>query len=77
MRTRSNSFFVSNGILTLSKYATVHYHKRIKQSTRVMFFVMSKAPSLQGLPKVHKETIPIRPLVDYTMAPNFKVAKKT
>lgn len=42
-----------------------------------MFIVLSKAPSLRGLPKVHKETIPIRPIVDYTMAPNFKVAEKT
>jgi hypothetical protein len=35
-----------------------------------------KATFLRGLPKVHKDGTPIRPLVDYTTAPTFKLAKK-
>uniref|UniRef100_A0A1B6CKL9 Reverse transcriptase domain-containing protein n=1 Tax=Clastoptera arizonana TaxID=38151 RepID=A0A1B6CKL9_9HEMI len=34
------------------------------------------APPLRGLPKVHKPDIPIRPLVNYTTAPSYKLAKK-
>lgn len=36
----------------------------------------TKSTSLWGLPKVHKEYIPIRPLLDYTTAPAFKVSKQ-
>lgn len=34
-----------------------------------------RAPVLRGLPKVHKEQMPIRPLVNFTSAPSYKVAK--
>lgn len=70
MRTRSNYFFVNNGILTLSKYSTVHYHNRIKQSVKNINVLCSvKTPSLRGLTKVHKETIPIRALVKIILWP--------
>ena len=35
-----------------------------------------QTPSLQGLMKVHKDGIPIRPFVNYTQAPAYKLAKK-
>ena len=33
------------------------------------------APKLNTLPKIHKEKIPIRHLVNYTTAPAYKLAK--
>ena len=38
--------------------------------------INSKAPTLTGLPKLHKEGIPLRPLVNFTTAPGYKMAKK-
>ena len=33
------------------------------------------APKLNTLPRIHKEKIPIRPLVNYTIAPAYKLVK--
>ena len=38
--------------------------------------INARAPKLTGLPKIHKDDIPIRPLVNFTTAPGFKTAKK-
>jgi hypothetical protein len=35
-----------------------------------------QTPNLKGLVKIHKEGMPIRPVVDYTQAPAYKLAKK-
>lgn len=35
-----------------------------------------KAPNLRCLPKVHKSNMPVRPLVNFTSAPSYKIAKK-
>ena len=35
-----------------------------------------KAPRLRGLPKIHKDNMPVRPLVNFTSAPSYKIAKK-
>ena len=35
-----------------------------------------KTPNLKGLLKVHKTNMPIRPVVDYSPAPAYKIAKK-
>ena len=37
--------------------------------------INARAPKLTGLPKIHKDDIPIRPLVNFTTAPGFKTAK--
>ena len=36
-----------------------------------------KAPRLRGLPKIHKKNMPVHPLVNFTSAPSYKIAKKT
>lgn len=35
-----------------------------------------QAPSFKGLPKLHKEGLPIRPLVNFISAPSYKLTKK-
>lgn len=44
---------------------------------RLLQLIKPHAPRLNDLPKIHKENMPIRPSVDYTSAPGYKVAKKT
>ena len=34
-------------------------------------------PTLKGVLKVHKDGTPIRPIVDYTQAPAYKLDKKS
>ena len=38
--------------------------------------INAQAPRFTGLPKIHKENVPIRPLINYTSAPTYKTAKK-
>lgn len=45
-------------------------------SKRFLKPMKPRAPVLRGLPKIHKEQMPIRPVVDYTTAPAYRVAKK-
>ena len=57
--------------------------KVINQSTSLIpknmknFFkpMNAKAPILTGLPKIHKTNTSIRPLVNYTTAPAYKISK--
>lgn len=43
---------------------------------RFLNVINPSAPTLKGLPKIHKDNVPIRPLVNYTCAPTYKLAKK-
>lgn len=43
---------------------------------RIAKQIKPKAPEFIGLPKLHNENLPIRPLVNYTSAPGYKIAKK-
>lgn len=86
--TKVNNFIQNNGIIELMKDPTSNYQRKIRKlinSSKTLFTdddirhlnVMNPvAPILRGLPKVHKEGIPVRPLVNYTTAPTFKLAKK-
>ena len=38
--------------------------------------IKAKAPCLNGLPKIHKDDMPIRPVVDHTSAPSYRLAAK-
>uniref|UniRef100_A0A1B6C8J6 Reverse transcriptase domain-containing protein n=1 Tax=Clastoptera arizonana TaxID=38151 RepID=A0A1B6C8J6_9HEMI len=81
-------FINENSISKLNKNPTAIYQKRIKNlinNSKVLFdkneigylkMINPAAPELRGLPKVHKEGVPIRPLVNYTSAPSYKIAKK-
>lgn len=86
--TKVNDFIQGNGVIELKKDPTNNYQKTIRKlinNSKVLFSeeeikrlrVMNpNAPMLRGLPKVHKEGTPIRPLVDYTSAPTYKLAQK-
>ena len=37
--------------------------------------IKDSAPEFTAMPKIHKEGIPIRPLINYTTAPTYKIAK--
>lgn len=37
--------------------------------------IKPRVPLFRGLPKIHKELMPIRPLVNFTSAPAYKLAK--
>ena len=37
--------------------------------------IRPSAPTLQALPKIHKEDIPIRPIINYRNTPAHKLAK--
>ena len=43
---------------------------------RYLKTINPKAPQFTGLLKIHKQDTPIRPLVDFTTAPGYKLAKK-
>ena len=38
--------------------------------------INARAPELTGLPKIHKEDMPIRPVVNYMTAPGYRTAKR-
>lgn len=56
----------------VNKSKTLFSTAEIKCSKVINHF----APNVKGLPKVHKDGVPIRPLVNYTSAPTYKLAKK-
>lgn len=86
--TKVKDFINKNEIHTLTRDPTNVYQSKIKQlinnskilltedDIKYLKMINPKAPPLHGLPKVHKPDVPIRPLVDYTTAPTFKIAKK-
>ena len=48
------------------------FDKRTQSSLKP---INASAPCLRGLPKVYKQNTPIRPLVNFTTAPGYKIAK--
>lgn len=82
-----DSFIENNYVQPLTKDPTNAYQlksEKLINGSKVLFtdndikslgVINPKAPLLHGLPKVHKENTPIRPLVDYTTSPTYKVAK--
>jgi hypothetical protein len=81
-------FIIANNIVKLVSDPTKHYIKSLNQcinrcthlfderTRRSLKPINAKAPVLTGLPKLHKENIPIRPLVNFTTAPGYKTAKR-
>ena len=56
---------------TINK-CTQLFDKRTQSSLKP---INASAPCLRGLPKIHKQNTPIRPLVNFTTAPGYKIAK--
>lgn len=83
-----NSFLKDNNINILNKDPTAQFNTQLKSAlnkTKHLFtsneirqlkMIDPKAPTLRGLPKVHKHNVPIRPLVNFTTAPSYKISKK-
>lgn len=81
-------FISNNNINEIGKDPTVKYssviNKAINMSKnlftademRWLKMINPSAPTLKGLPKIHKKEIPIRPLVNFMSAPAYRVAKK-
>lgn len=53
---------------------TLNHDNRIKYHTRLYPF-HPDAPILSGLPKIHKDGIPFRPLINFKSAPSYNIAK--
>lgn len=83
-----NSFIANNDITQLNDDPTAKFHQSIKailnrtnclltkSEIRQLKMMNPRVPFLRGLPKLHKTDIPVRPLVNFTTAPSYKLAKK-
>jgi predicted GIY-YIG superfamily endonuclease len=81
-------FIIKNNIDKLNKDPTATYTKEINKAIsnckhllsandiRYLKPIHPHAPPLKGLPKLHKDNTPIRPLVNYMPAPAYRLAKK-
>jgi hypothetical protein len=86
--TKVTEFINKNNIQKLTKDPTTAYTKEINKAISNSKHLLSEseirhlkpinphAPTLKGLPKLHKEDKPIRPLVNYMPAPAYRLAKK-
>lgn len=83
-----NTFISDNNIVQIDNDPTSTFAKQINKvinnsttllSPNVIKYVKvtcPSAPTLRGLPKIHKDGVPIRPLVNYTSSPAYKLSKK-
>lgn len=83
-----NEFITNNNIQEIMKDPTDKFNNVLKsqmnqlnclftkEDLKYLKMIDPKAPTLRGLPKVHKDNTPIRPLVNFTSAPSYKLAKK-
>lgn len=81
-------FFNNNSIELLHKDPTLDNAKLINRAISESTNLLTKneifslkvtnpqAPILRGLPKIHKPSVPIRPLVNFMPSPAYRVAKK-
>jgi len=82
-----SEYIENNNIEKLQADPTIEYNKKIKQIINKSHNILSDrnirynkaikptAPTIRGLPKVHKQNIPIRPLINFTTAPTYRIAK--
>lgn len=79
----------SNEFSILRKDPTPNFHKELKNVVKNSSYVFEtdqqksivvpmnpQSPILYGLPKLHKDNIPVRPVVSYLDAPTYKLARK-
>ena len=83
-----NEFFINNNIVEIKSDPTDRFNSNMKSVLNKTKYIITndekkylkmidpKAPRLRGLPKIHKDDMPVRPLVDFTSAPSYKIAKK-
>jgi hypothetical protein len=80
-------FIDSNNFTIMDKDPTKQFEKRIRAIINESPTTIEKhkkakyinlnptAPTIRGLPKVHKDNCPIRPIINWHNAPAFKLAK--
>ena len=67
-------------VLNKTKAVTARFLGTVKQKLgKSLWFALypktSSASRFYGLPKIHKPLIPLRPIVDYTLSPTYRLAK--
>lgn len=79
-------FIEDNRISELQKDPTSKYQTNIKNELQNIMLIMDsnekkrminmnpKAPNLRAMPKIHKQDIPIRPIVNFRNAPGYKIS---
>ncbi|XP_049842672.1 uncharacterized protein LOC126293473, partial [Schistocerca gregaria] len=82
-------FLKDNNITKLTSDPTARYQRNIQQTLKNINNTFSKgqikrmiqknpkAPTLNSLPKVHKDNIPIRPVINFRSAPSYHLAQQT
>ena len=81
------SFIDDNEFSSMANDPTSKYQRQVRQSinspliipanTKQRFVVMNPtSPQIRGLIKVHKPDSPIRPVINWTNAPAYKIAKQ-
>lgn len=84
---KTEEFINKNDITKLKKDPTEQYNKELKQALNNTQFILTKnekyrlinmnpkAPIMKALPKIHKENIPIRPIINCRNAPTYNTSK--
>lgn len=80
-------FLNLNNMRPLNKDPTNKFQNRIKSALKDLRYTFKEsekfklinmnpsAPTLKSLPKIHKENVPIRPIINCRSAPSYKLAK--
>lgn len=80
-------FIQVNNITQLNKDPTIAYQRQLKnalkdthlvlnaQEKRRLILMNPSAPTLKAFPKIHKDNIPIRPIINFRSAPSYKVSQ--
>lgn len=81
---KARDFLTTNNIVSLDKDPTTKYRKEINKKINECKHLFNQnmkkppkydEPKLKTLPKIHKPDVSIRPLVNFTSAPSYKIAK--
>jgi hypothetical protein len=87
MGQKIDTFIQDNNIMKLNKDPTDSYHRQIQQAIKkckdlidrnrqkYMLNIKPTAPRINAYIKTHKDNNPIRPVIDNTQAPSYKIAK--
>lgn len=84
---KTNDFIKQNNLTQMKNDPTHKFQKQLKDTLKHINFTMNwrekyslinmnpSAPTLKSLPKVHKENMPIRPIVNGRTGPTYKLEK--
>lgn len=85
---KTMSFLDSNNIQEINKDPTNKFQNQIKQALKGIDLLFTQAekykltvknpklPTLRSLPKIHKQSCPIRPIVNFREAPSYKICRE-